>query len=172
MQRKLAAVAELPYEGSAAASAGRREGRRLPVPGLSGRSIMCIVDDRSLRSEGLLLRRTIFPAVGASEASVIMPYSQFYQSDSLPPADVLLLRSSRIFRHRLRELTQNLGSFRRANPRSAVLLCVFDDHEADSVAGLSKSGVVNAVYTDPPDDLGLLRKAADVLERLVSGSRA
>jgi hypothetical protein len=133
---------------------------------------MCVVDDRSLRSEGLLLRRTIFPAVGASESSVVMPYSQFYQSDGLPPADVLLLRSSRIFMHRLAALTRNLGSFRRANPHSAVLLCVFDEREADSVSGLSKSGVVNAVFTDPPDDLALFRKAADVLMRLVPGHRA
>ena len=143
------------------------ESRELLGRALSKRSLLCVVDDRSFKSERYMLKSVVFRDADASGDSRVIPYSEFYNG-RLPPADVLLLRSSRIFAHRLPQLKGVLGDFRRENPKSAVLLCVFGEHEVNAALGLAEQGLVNVVYDDPPNDFALLHKAATVLERLAS----
>jgi len=144
-----------------------RESRELLGGALRGKTIAYIVDDRDHHAESRVLRMGVFDGVGANEKSAVLKYSEFFDGKSLQ-ADILVLRSSRLFPYRIPELVRALKCFRAENPKSAVILCVFDPCAERGAKQLAETGVVNLIDDDPPNDFELLRMASAVLERLAS----
>ena len=144
-----------------------RESRALLGGALRGKTIAYVVDDRDHHAESRVLRMGVFEGVGASEKSSVLKYSEFFDGKATE-ADVLVLRSSRLFPYRIPELELALKRFRAENPKSAVILCVFDPCAERAVMQLAETGVVNLIDDNPPNDFELLRKASAVLERLAS----
>ncbi len=157
-------LADLPGKGRRHFIAEINESRALLGNSMAGKKALFVVDDIDHRSESLVLRMGVFQKVGAHEESGVLKYSEFL-SNSRFQADALILRSSRVFPARFPELTGALRRFRQDNPKSAVVLCVFDDTVFQNVLPLLDSAIINAIDTRPPNDFELLRKAADIIAR-------
>ncbi len=92
-------------------------------------------------------------------------YDTFTSSPESVQADILLLRTSKLFVVSFPEILDALESFRKANPHSAVIVSVFDPHAFNVLT--SRPEIVNMVDTGAATtDHDLLRKGAEVLERL------
>jgi hypothetical protein len=134
---------------------------------MSGKTIVFVVDWRDIKVESSVLKYALFEQCGAGEKSGTVSTEDFLAKSPIE-ADVLILRSSRYYEQRTSELLGALESFRKANPKCAVILCAFTGSVVRAAGPLLESGVVNCIDSYPPNDFELLRKAADVLERLAS----
>lgn len=93
-----------------------------------------------------------------------MAYSDFYRSGA-GSSDALVLRASRMFPFHMKELKASLEAYRRANPGSHIVLCVFDRTIDRHISSFVDAGLVNQVEYNPIDDFALLRRAASAAGR-------
>jgi hypothetical protein len=101
---------------------------------------------------------------GASRESWPVSYSEFF--DSPPPADILILRSSRIFSLQGDQLISSLEKFRKENPKSAVIVRSFECAIINKLQPLLEAGVINSIETRPPEDHQLLAMGAAIFQKL------
>lgn len=145
-------------------SCGIAEDRHIPA--LTGRKVMIVTDDRDLNIEKVVTN-IVLESAGAGKRSCPIGYSDFFASPQ--QADILILRSSRVFSLMTDALLDSLRRFREGNPKSAVIVCAFEFSIVDKLQPLREAGVVNAVECRPPgDDNALLRAGALILEKLQS----
>ncbi len=145
---------------------GLMKGDRHIIDGLRGKTIIFAVDDSDHEVETLGLGAIIRSHTGAMGSSRVMRYSEFFAAKGLR-ADMLILRSSSVFPDRIDALRTAIWSFRKGNPDSAVILCVYDPETYRKFADLADSGAVNYFYRwAPDDDPQMLKMGARILERL------
>jgi hypothetical protein len=134
------------------------------VPSLSGKTALIVTDDRDMKIENVVTR-IVMEDAGLGEGSGPVPYSDFFSKPL--KADVLILRSSRVFSMKPKALLDSLERFRKDNPSSAVIVLTFEHHVIEKLVPLSASGVVNMIESRPPcDDLALLRMGGEILRKL------
>ncbi len=150
--------------GSGGAFGHSDEDRR--IPSLTGRKVMIVTDDRDLNIERVVTN-IVLESAGAGNRSCPIGYSDFF---SVPQqADLLILRSSRVFSLMPDALLSALKRFREANPKAAVIVCAFEFNIVDKLQPLKEAGVVNMVECRPPsDDNVLLRAGAAIMQKLES----
>jgi hypothetical protein len=132
---------------------------------LAGKSAIFIVDDYELKTERTVLHYCFDDA--ASNRSVKPePYSTFLSNPSSVVADAIILRSSRTFIVRENDqkaLLAALGELRKANPKSAIIVCAIG--YARKLDHLLADGTINVVDTDITSgrDESFLRKADEII---------
>ncbi len=136
------------------------------IPSLAGRKVMIVTDDRDLNIERVVTN-IVLETAGAGKRSCPIGYSDFFSAPQ--QADLLILRSSRVFSLMPDALLSALKRFREANPKAAVIVCAFEFHVVDKLQPLKEAGVVNMVECRPPsDDNTLLRTGAAIMRKLES----
>lgn len=140
-----------------------KESKQLLGNAMAGRRLVFTADRRDVGVEAKLLPIAVFEAVDAHAESAVMEYSEFFSKGAR--ADVLILRSSRLFEVQTKELKGALLRFREENPKSAVIVSAYTPSVARELLSLADSGVVDAVLMDPPNDFEMLRMAADAIGR-------
>ena len=142
------------------------EGPTRAIPGLIGRKAVIVTDDRDLNIERKVTNIVLEDAGAGSESGPI-GYSEFFSSP--PSADILILRSSRLFSLNPERLVSSLNRFRQDNPKAAVMVCTFEHSVIARLEPLEKAGVVNLIEARPPcDDHALLQVGAGILGKLES----
>lgn len=141
-----------------------REERRLLLDAMRGKTIVFVVPDCDMSPVSVLLPPLIVEPLQADAKSRVVGYSELFSGENLQ-ADVLVLRDSRIFGSRMDPLKEALERFRKANPNAVVVVCSLDPDVAERLLPLADSGTIDIVETRLLEDLRLLSKAADVLER-------
>ncbi len=132
---------------------------------MSGKKVVFAVDDKDLQIESTMLKYAVFEAVGASEASRAIGYSEFFAKPDFE-ADVLVLRSSRMMGLETDKLKRSLEAFRAKNPASAVIVGAYEGSVVMALLPLVDSGVINGVDSCPPNDIELLKAASAALDAL------
>ncbi len=95
----------------------------------------------------------------------VVSYSQFMENPKSLEADIILLRTSKLFVVCLPEILGALEEFRRKNSGSAIIASVLDHNAFDVLT--SRPDLVNMVDAGAAtNDHELLRKGAEVLERI------
>jgi hypothetical protein len=139
-----------------------QESRRILQTMLKGRRIVVVTEDRYIQNQAKLFAR-LAEAIGAEHK--LIPYSEFLTSRAPLKGDVLLLRTSKLFITALPEILSSIEQFRKDNPHSAILACILNESAFDAFS--SRPGLVNVIDAGVIDnDMDLLRKGAEVLERL------
>jgi hypothetical protein len=133
------------------------------IPALLGKKAAIVTDDRDMHVENVVTAIVMHNA-GAGTESRPVSYSEFF--DSPPQAEILILRSSRIFSLEPRKLIGSLERFRSENPKSAVIVCAFENSVISRLQPLLESGIINAIETHPPDDRQLLAMGAAIFQKL------
>ena len=146
-----------------ARTAGRlKEAYQLLRTSLRGRHIVSVTEERYLGNERRLFAKMAERLQTSAEA---ISYAQFLASPESVKADIILLRTSKLFIVSFPEILHALEGFRRANPKSAIIVSVFDPHAFNALT--SRPELANLVDTGAAtNDHELLRKGAEVLERL------
>jgi hypothetical protein len=139
-----------------------RETCQLLRVSLRGKRLVSVTEERYLENEKKLFARMAERLGAESDA---LSYSQFVNGPKSVEADILLLRTSKLFVVSFQEILGALESFRRENSHSAIIVSVLDAHAFDALS--SRPDLVNmidsgAVANDPE----LLRKGAEILERI------
>jgi hypothetical protein len=130
---------------------------------LRGRKVIFLTDERDLRFERVVLPH-LFERVGAD--GTVLSYPDFFSEAGKTCADILILRSSRIFSYSMDELVRSLGVFRQNNPKSAVIICSYDQSVAEKLLSLLDGGIINAVESRPPEDISLMFMGEEIFGRL------
>lgn len=139
-----------------------RETYQLLRTSLRGRHIVAVTESRYLDNERRLLSKMAERLQTSAEA---VSYEQFLSASESLGADILMLRTSKLFVVSFPEVLDALEAFRRANPRAAVIASVLDARAFDVLT--SRHDIVNLVDMGAAtNDHELLRKGAEVLERL------
>jgi len=160
---------------------------------LAGKKIVLVVDDSEHRYEAVVFRLSILEEVKAAKESLVITYSELLADnagDKLKSADVLLLRSSRLFTAgvtdlvrfaqagvsdrdiarksagNVRRIMAAIASFREKNPDSVVIVCAYttlDCTVEGSKAPISEDSKVRVYINPPSNDFHLLETAANML---------
>lgn len=133
------------------------------IPALVGRNTVIVTDDRDMHIENIVTTMVLHEA-GAGKESRPVSYSEFF--DSPPTAEILILRSSRIFSLQGEGLISSLERFRRENPKSAVIVCSFESKIINMLQPLLEAGIINSIETRPPEDQQLLAMGAAIFQKL------
>jgi hypothetical protein len=140
------------------------DGPTRAIPSLLGRKAVIVTDDRDLNIERKVTN-IVMEDAGARNDSGPIGYTEFFSSP--PPADILILRSSRVFSLHTDNLLSSLERFRRDNPKAAVVVCTFEHRIMERLQPLADLGVVNLIESRPPcDDHALLCTGADIFRKL------
>ncbi|MEW6035160.1 MAG: hypothetical protein AB1529_00975 [Candidatus Micrarchaeota archaeon] len=141
------------------------ESKKALGPAVAGKKVVFAVDDKDLHIETTMLKYAVFEAVGASDESRAVGYSEFFANPGFQ-ADVLVLRSSRMMGLETDKLKRTLESFRARNPASAVIVGAYEGSVVQALLPLVDSGIINGVDSCPPNDIELLRAASAALDAL------
>lgn len=169
------------------------ESRRRLGTLLEGKKIVLVVDDSEHKYEAMVFKIAVLQEVKAAKESVVITYSELLADnveDKLKSADVLLLRSSRLFTAgvtdlvkfaqagvterdiacqsagNVRRIMAAIASFRKKNPDSVVIVCAYiplDCTLEGSKAPISEDSKVRIYINPPSNDFHLLETAADML---------
>ncbi len=144
------------------------ESRALLGNAMKGKTVKFVVDARDQKMESSVLQFALFEPAESAPQSGVVTLDGFLAMEPIT-ADVLVLRSSRVFEQRTPDLLRALTVFRSNNPGCAVILCAYVGSVIRAAEPFLESGVVNCIESRPPNDFELLRMAADVLGRLAPG---
>ena len=126
---------------------------------LTNKKVIFVTEARDLPLESVVMPH-LFSAAGVHKDSKVISYAEFFSTDQeVEKADILILRSSRLFAMRPTDLLDSLKRFRRSNPNSAVVVCVFDSRDLANLQPLKDSGVINVINQTSPDDQALMKGA-------------
>jgi hypothetical protein len=139
--------------------------RALLGDSLKGKTVVFAVVDREQGFESTILRAGVFENAKLGGKSDVITHTAFFSGPDID-ADVLIVRSSRIFEFYFEDLEKALRGFRAQNPKAAVVLCAFSEIVCERALPLADAGVVNLIEPYPPNDYELLRRAAQILERI------
>lgn len=142
----------------------RKDEGEKAIPGLLGKKVVFVTDDRDLNIERVVTN-IVMESAGAGAQSRPIGYSDFFSSPQ--HADILILRSSRVFSLQTDALLASLEQFRKENPRSAVIVCSFEFHILQRLQPLEDAGVINSIESRVTiDDNALLRLGACAYQKL------
>ncbi|MBU0527596.1 hypothetical protein KKE92_03890 [Candidatus Micrarchaeota archaeon] len=130
-----------------------------------GRTIVFVTEESNLRSEAKLMPH-FFQRTGASSSSKVLGYSHFYDCPEGITADILILRSSKLFPLHLGKLHKALEAFRGPNPKAAAIISLLDTSLLSCFEHFASAGLVNFVETTLADDPALIKAGLEILERM------
>ncbi|MBI5228452.1 hypothetical protein HY988_07715 [Candidatus Micrarchaeota archaeon] len=133
---------------------------------MAGRRAIIVIDDPDLCMERIVMPH-VFHSVGAHPDSKPVTYPVFFLdtfSTKDQSADVIALRSSRIFTLRTDQLVSRLRQLKQSNPNSVIVVGFFDPNILPAVRPLADEGVV-VLVANPQDDRVLLKIGTDVLDK-------
>jgi len=143
-----------------------KESRRLGDT-IKGKTIVFVVDEPEREDESLLLPYML-EDTGASTSSKVLDYPSLFTDANGLVADILILRSSRLFEFSMDMVKQSLETFRKNNPDSAVIVCYAIEQYEEKVAPLVDCGLANTIQQTLALDItdyDLMRVGAEILER-------
>jgi hypothetical protein len=171
---------------------GVPEAKRHLIEALKGKKVVLVVDDNDYAFEASIFKFAILSEVQASESSEVIRYSDFLSGNDRSAgklsADVLLLRSSRLFIPEIDEVARlaqsaspdfsvsaqsavsegikkvmaAVRSFKDGNPGSAVIVCAYMKATSDAFRPIADART--EIWVNPPvGDFILLEKAAEML---------
>ncbi|MFN7991543.1 MAG: hypothetical protein U0R44_05275 [Candidatus Micrarchaeia archaeon] len=143
----------------------RRSPSNRVIPALLGKRAVFVTDERDMGYEKVVMPHVLSDC-GAHQSSGVISYPEFFSGP--PKADILILRSSRVFGLRTAALVESLERFRKENPGSALIVSAFESMVLDRLAPLAESGCIDHLTSRPPDDRELLRLGAGIHSKLQS----
>ena len=140
----------------------------LPTPlseSVQGKTIVFVTEESNLRSESKIMPY-LFQRLGASSSSRVLGYCGFYDSPGEIAADLLILRSSKLFPLHLAKLHKALEAFRAPNPKAAAIVSLLDISLLSCFEQFVSAGLVNQVETALADDPSLIKAGLEIIERM------
>jgi hypothetical protein len=146
---------------------GPKESMRRLGDTIKGKTIVFVVDEPEREDESCLMS-CMFEDLGANTKSMVLGYPSLFTDANALVADVLILRSSRLFEFSMDKVKQSLEMFRKNNPDSAVIVCYAIEQYEEKIIPLVDSGLANTIQqtlTLSVTDHDLIRVGAEILER-------
>ncbi len=129
-----------------------------------GKTIVFVTEESNLRSESKLMPY-MFQRTGASSASRVLGYCGFYDQPGQIKADLLILRSSKLFPIHLGKLHKALEAFRAPNPKAAAILSLLDISLLSCFEQFVSAGLISHVETSLADDPTLIKAGLEIIGR-------
>jgi len=130
-----------------------------------GKTIVFVTEESNLRSESKLMPY-LFQRTGASSLSRVLGYSKFYDFPGEIAADLLILRSSKLFPIHLDKLHRALDAFRTPNPGAVTIISLLDISLLSCFEQFASVGLINHVETTLADDPALIKTGLEIIGRM------
>lgn len=121
------------------------------------KNIILVSEESALKADSWIMPH-FFRKISAGKDSRVIAYQQFLSEPEGIEADILILRSSKLFPQIADRLKECLQKFRSRNPEAVVVLSVLDPRLQPKMVEFMDSGLAQHFNTNMEDYMELLER--------------